>query len=93
MTLDSKVANFIEIYGTRRPMTDIPKVTVTFSPPIVNGIIAKNPTAKAIYPRGVPDYAEAEAQGGALVIKVGHPVRGREKREAILISQPRSGEP
>ena len=85
LILDRKVANFIEVYGRRRPVTDIPKVTVTFSPPIVTGIVAKSPTAKAIYPKGVPDYAEAVAQDGSLVIKVGQPVKGREKREAILI--------
>ena len=85
LILDRKIANFIEIYGTRRPAADIPKVTVAFSAPIVNGISAKNPTAKAIYPKGVPDYAEAEVQGSSLVIKVGQPVNGRTKREAILI--------
>lgn len=71
-------------------MTDIPQVTVTFSPPIVNGIVAKNPAAKALYPKGVPDYAEAVAKEGSLVITVGHPVNGREKREAILIGSKRS---
>ncbi len=85
LTLDRKIANFIEIYGRRRPPAEIPKVTVAFSAPIVNGISAKNPTAKAIYPKGVPDYAEAEVQGSSLVIKVGHAVEGREKREVILI--------
>ena len=85
LMLDRNVANFIEVYGRRRPLADIPKVTVTFSPPIVNGIVAKNPTAKAIYPKGVPDYAEAAVDGGSLVIKVGHAVKGREKREVILL--------
>lgn len=85
MILDRNVANFIEVYGRRKPVEDIPKVIVTFSPPIVNGIIATNLTAKAIYPKGVPDYAEAAVEGGSLVIKVGHLVSDREKRESILI--------
>ncbi len=85
LILDRNVANFIEVYGRRKPVEDIPKVIVTFSPPIVNGIIATNLTAKAIYPKGVPDYAEAAVEGGSLVIKVGHLVSDREKRESILI--------
>jgi hypothetical protein len=85
LVLDRNVANFIEVYGRRKPVADIPKVTVTFSPPIVNGVVAKKPTVKAIYPKGVPDYAEAGVEDGSLVIKVGEPVSGRDKREAILI--------
>ncbi len=89
LILDHKVANFVEVYGQLRPVSDIPKVTVTFGPPVVNGIRAKNPTAEAIYPKGVPDYADAVAKNGSLVITVGHPVKGREKREAILIERER----
>jgi hypothetical protein len=85
LILDRNVANFIEVYGRRRPVTDIPKVTVTFSPPIVNGIVATNSTAKAIYPKSVPDYAEGAVHDGSLVIKVGHAVKGRERREVILL--------
>ncbi|WP_020471813.1 DUF3472 domain-containing protein [Zavarzinella formosa] len=85
LVLDRKVANFVEIYGRLRPVADIPKVTVTFGPPVVNGKPAPNPSAEAIYPKGVPDYAEAAAKDGSLVITVGTPVEGREKRRVKLI--------
>ena len=85
LILDRKVANFVEVYGRRRPVADIPKVTVTFGPPVVNGTAAKNPTAQAIYPKGVPDYADTVAKDGSLVITVGQPVEGREKRRVTLL--------
>jgi hypothetical protein len=87
LVLDPKVANFVEVYGERRPLADIPRVTVTFSPPIVNGTIAKNPAAEAIYPKGVPDYADAVAKDGSLVVTVGQPVKGRDKRQVMLIER------
>lgn len=85
LLLDRKVANFIEIYGPRKPVADIPKLTVTFGPPVVNGKAAPAPTAEAIYPKGVPDYAEAVAKEGSLVVTVGSPVERREKRSVKLI--------
>lgn len=85
LVLDRKVANFVEVYGRRRPVADIPKVTVTFGPPIVNGKAPKTPTAEAIYPKGVPDYADTVAKDGSLVVTVGTPVEGREKRRVKLI--------
>ena len=85
LVLDRKVANFVEVYGRQRPVADIPKVTVTFGPPVVNGTTTKNPTAEASYPKGVPDYADAVAKDGSLVITVGQAVEGREKRRVKLI--------
>ncbi len=85
LILDRKVANFVEIYGRRRPVADIPKVTVTFGPPVVNGLVVKNPRAEAIYPRNVPDYADTVARDGSLVVTVGQPVANREKRQVTLI--------
>lgn len=85
LVLDRKVANFVEVYGRRRPAADSPKVTVTFGPPIVNGKAPKNPKAEAIYPKGVPDYADTVAKDGSLVVTVGQPVEGREKRRVKLI--------
>lgn len=85
LVLDRKLANFVEIYGVRRPVADIPKLTVTIGPPIVNGTTARQPTAEAIYPKGVPDYANAVAKDGSLVITVGQPVIGRQKRQITLI--------
>jgi hypothetical protein len=88
LVLDRKVANFVEVYGRRRPVAEIPKVTVTFGPPMVNGK-ASGLSAEAIYPKGVPDYAEAVARDGSLVVTVGTPVPGREKRSIKLIDSPK----
>ena len=66
-------------------MADIPKVTVTFGPPVVNGKVVANPTADAVYPKGVPDYAAAVAKEGALVVTVGELIEGRTKRTVRLI--------
>ena len=85
LVLDPKVANFVEVYGKRRPVADIPKVTITFGPPVVNGTAAKNPKADAVYPKGVPDYADTVAKDGSLVVTVGQPVEGREKCRVMLI--------
>ena len=85
LTLNRKVANFVEIYGRRRPVADIPKVTVTFGPPRVNGKLAVNPKADAVYPKGVPDYADTVAKDGSLVITVGEPVKDRTKRQVRVI--------
>jgi hypothetical protein len=85
LVLDRKVANFVEVYGRRRPVADIPRVTVTFGPPVVNGVAATKPTAEAVYPKAVPDYADAVAKDGSLVITVGQPVEGRAKRRVTLI--------
>ena len=85
LVLDRKVANFVEVYGRRRAVADIPKLTVTFGPPVVNGKAAKNPSAEAIYPKGVPDYADTVAKDSSLVITVGQSVEGREKRWVKLI--------
>ena len=85
LVLDRKVANFVEVYGQQRPVAEIPKVTVTFGPPVVNGVVAKNPTAEAVYEKGVPDYADTVAKDGSLVITVGEPVEGRKQRQATLI--------
>ena len=86
LVLDRKVANFVEIYGRKRPAADIPKLTVTFGPPVVNGK-PTDPTAEAIYPKGVPDYADAAAKDGSLVVAVGEPIAGRQKRRVKLIEK------
>ena len=66
-------------------LADIPKVTVTFGPPVMNGESAANPTAAAVYPKSVPDYADAVAKDGTLVVTVGEPVEGRTKRTVRVI--------
>lgn len=89
LLLGSKVANFVEIYGQRRPVAEIPKVTITFAPPLVNGRPAPRSSVVAIYPKGVPDYANTVVQDGKLVITIGNPVqRGNNRRIGLLENEP-----
>ena len=67
------------------PVEKIPQVTVTFSNPTVNGNPIKSASAFAIYPDGVPDYANATAVSGALVIRVDEEVANRTKRRVRLL--------
>ena len=85
LVLSRSVANFVEIYGRVIPVEQIPRVTVTFSNPTVNGQPVKDATATAIYPDGVPDYANAIAVDGALVVRVGEKVANRAKRRVRLL--------
>jgi hypothetical protein len=85
LVLGRKVANFVEVYGRTRPVADIPKVTVTFGPPVASGEAVASPTADAVHPKGVPDYADAHAKDGALVATVGEPVKGRTKRSVTAL--------
>ncbi len=78
-------ANIVEIYGRVIPVKKSPQVTVNFSNPTVNGKPVKGATATAIYPDGVPDYADATAVDGALVIRVGVKVANRTKRRVRLL--------
>ena len=84
LVLSRRVASFVEVYGRRRPVSEIPKVTVTLDNLRLNGKAVEKPTARADYPRGVPDYAEAVAKGGAVVITVGQPVKNRTSRSVKL---------
>jgi hypothetical protein len=85
LVLSQRVANFVEIYGRVIPVEKIPQVTVTFSNPTVNGNSVKDATAFAVYPDGVPDYANAIGKNGALVIRVGEKVMNRTKRRVGLL--------
>lgn len=70
LVLDRMIASFVEVYGRAVPVEQIPKVTVTFGNLRVNGQPVVDPAATAIYPEGVPDYADATAQNGRLVVRV-----------------------
>ncbi len=93
LVLDRKVANFVEVYGPLKPASDIPKVTITFGPPVLNGTGEANATAVAVYPKGVPDYADCVARDGSLVVRVGQPVVGRVERRVTLIGADREVAP
>ena len=64
LVLARKLASFVEIYGQPIPVEQIPKLTVTFGNLRVNGTPVEKPSATAMYPKRVPDYAEALAQDG-----------------------------
>lgn len=84
LVLDRKVASFVEVYGRRIPVTEIPQVAVTFDNLRVNGKSIKSSPVEAIYPKGVPDYADAKLEEGAVVITVGKAVPDRKSRQVIL---------
>ena len=85
LVLNRKVASFVEIYGRRIPVADIPKLTVTFGNLQVNGKPVKAPSVSAYYPKNAPDYANASAADGSVVISVGKPVANRTQRRVQLI--------
>ena len=43
--------------------------------------------ATAVYPKNVPDYAEAIAADGEIVVEVGQPVENRQERSVRLIGE------
>jgi hypothetical protein len=87
LVLSGKVASFVEVYGRRIPLTEIPKVTVTFGNLTVNGRLVKVASATAIYSKKVPDYADAVAKDGAVVVKVGQALENRKERKVQLIGK------
>jgi hypothetical protein len=87
LLLSRKVASFVEVYGRRIPVGEIPKVTVTFGNLKVNGKPARVTAARAVYPKNVPDYAEATVHDGKIVVEVGRPVEDRKQRTLRLIGE------
>ncbi len=87
LVLARNVANFVEVYGQRIPVAEIPKVTVTFGNLKVNGKPVKPTSAEAIYSKKVPDYAGVVAKDGALVVTIGQPVENRKERKVRLIGK------
>ncbi len=87
LVLSRKVASFVEVYGRRIPADEIPEVTVTFGSLKVNGKAVKVKGATAVYPKNVPDYAEAEEKEATVVVTVGQAVENRKERKAVLIGK------
>ncbi len=85
LALGQKAASFVEVYGRQIPVEEIPRVTVTFGNLRVNGKPVEKPSATAVYPKGVPDYAEAVTQDGQVVVTVGKPVPDRKERRVELL--------
>ncbi len=84
LKIQPNVANFVELYGRAIPVSKIPKLTITFSNPRVNGQAIKNPRVRALYPQGVPDYADAKFINGEIVIQIGTEVKNRKTRQVQL---------
>ena len=83
--LGAKVANFVEIYGAKKPVSEIPRLEIVFGPPVVNGRKAAVVAADAVYPKGVPDVATTTAIDGNLVVRLGDELESRPARRVRLI--------
>jgi hypothetical protein len=68
-------------------VSEIPKLTVTFGNLKVNGKAVKVKEVTAVYPKNVPDYAEATADDGNVVVEVGEAVENRKERNIVLIGK------
>jgi len=84
LVLDKSLASFVEIYGPRIPVEELPTVAVTFGNLRVNGVAVENLTATAIYPKGVPDHAEAVAEGDQVLVRVGSLVERTTRKVRLL---------
>ena len=87
LVLSRKLASFVEVYGRRIPVGEIPPVTVTFGKLVVNGRPVSITSVEAIYPKGVPHYADAVARDHQVVITVGKRVEERPRRNVRLIPE------
>ena len=86
LKLSRKLASFVEVYGRRVPVTEIPQVQVTFGNPRINGAPVEPRSVQAVYPKRVPDYAAATWTDGQVLIDVGQPVeRPQDRRQAELL--------
>lgn len=85
LVLSRKIASFVEIYGPSIPVADIPKLSVTFGNLKINGMSVAEPTATAVYPKLVPDYARAEPRDGHVVVAIGEPVSRDPQRRVELL--------
>jgi hypothetical protein len=53
----------------------------------VNGKSIERPSAVAIYPGNVPDFADAAAEQGMVVVNIGRKIEGRTKRQVSLLPE------
>lgn len=87
LVLTRQVASFVEIYGRPIPVERIPKLRVTFGNLRVNGRAIEKPAATAIYPKGVPDFADTVSNKGGVIVTVGHKVEGRKERRIKVLPE------
>jgi len=74
LMLGRQLAGFIEIYGPRIPLKQIPQLTVTFEDWRINDKATPPTRAVAVYPRNVPQYATSRADGKKTLGTIGTPV-------------------
>ena len=86
LKLARRVASFVEIYGRRISVENIPRLRVTFGNLRINGVAIEQLGAAAIYPKDVPDYAIARGKDGQVVVEVGTKVENRTERRTRLLS-------
>ena len=84
LKLSKNVASFVEVYGPRIPTAEIPKLTVRFGNLKINNAPVEWKKVDAIYPKGVPDFADATADENWVKIVVGEEV-SRERRRVTVI--------
>ncbi len=84
LVLGRSLASFVEIYGPRIPVDRIPSVTVTFGDLRLGGQPVAPDSATAVYPKDVPDYAEASATEGRIRVVVGRQVDRTQRRVRLL---------
>ena len=75
-------------YGDGLPLEqvidEIPQVEVTLGNLQINGQPAPVAAVTAVYPPGVPDFADAVRNGDAVTVTVGQPVANRTERNVRL---------
>lgn len=76
-----------DIYGQERPVSAIPQVSITFGNLKVNNQLITNPSAKVVYPKEVPDCADAVAKGRMVTVKIGEEIPRRPLREVIVLNE------
>ena len=84
LVLSRRVASFVEVYGRAIPAEKIPRVDVVFDNLRVNGRQVEAPKSSAIYPTGVPDYANVSRAEQGLLVEVGKHVADRKARRVTF---------
>lgn len=84
LKLSKSVASFVEVYGPRRPTSEIPKLTVRFGNLKINNAPVDWKKVDAIYPEGVPDFADATADENWVKIVVGEEVSRAQRRVTVI---------
>lgn len=84
LVLSRRMASFVEIYGRAIPVDQIPRVDVVFNNLHVNGQPIGSASSTAIYPKGVPDYANVIKAKDGLLVEVGKFVADRKQRQVEL---------